>query len=230
MRKIILIAIFLCIGFFVRGVDKVSACVDWCDGSSCAVTPNPDVTCDRYVTTCCDAGGGEQFCDAGFYACNRLANGGGSYRGCCAIGSGGGGGGGGCPSGESPVATGYVACEPTCTSPSLEIGTCFAQGEDRISCQIRTCQPPPAQSCLATEPTNLYTVQTSASTAQMNWAPGNKGLQQLLRFGTNFNDVSTGCYNGTCVTSPALPSTAYAAPDESSSWRILDVYSGLNEK
>ena len=226
MQKLITVFIlFISLLFF--GVSNVSAgCTgSACDNWVCVDEQRPDGIYS--VCRCADSGNSScQNCGPGQYVCN-VAGGG---TGCCDVGSGGGGGGGGCPSGESPVATGYVACEPTCTSPSLEIGTCFAQGEDRISCQIRTCQPPPAQSCLATEPTNLYTVQTSASTAQMNWAPGNKGLQQLLRFGTNFNDVSTGCYNGTCVTSPALPSTAYAAPDESSSWRILDVYSGLNEK
>ena len=74
MRKIIGLGIFfVMIGLFLgASVESVKACVNWCVPVCMSGFVNPDGSCRRYETACCDSNPiiGSIQCNAGYYACN----------------------------------------------------------------------------------------------------------------------------------------------------------------
>ncbi len=85
----------------------------------------------------------------------------------------------------------------------------WAENLVRYTCPSYSC----TGSCIATAPTNLTATGTSGGHLTINWTPGQKGNQQLIRIGEDLAEVNTGCYGYNSSSSFYIPCLeSYAFP------------------
>lgn len=103
----------------------------------------------------------------------------------------------------------YLAHNKNNCDPNIILGcnTCSAYcGGGTQQClnecgdvSTRACN---TQACCEVGPPTIRSINDSV----INWTPGVKGTQQVLRVGTNYSEVTSGCPNGSsCVASPEFP-------------------------